>query len=614
VAGGLRNSGWALAGLLLLALPARGQIRVGEVSSDMNGIVSVGYNGDYGNQISSDHSLSAGGSGTLAGYYYNPNFLSFVASPYLNQARDNSAYQSISNASGVTASANIFSGSHFPGSINYAKAYNSEGNFAIPGVANYTTHGNSDTFGINWAVLLPGLPTLSASFQSGSSQYSIYGANDSGSSASHSFMVRSGYTLAGFNLSAFFTDGGGHSEIPEVLQDSQTSEYSSSSDRAYGFTVGHPLPFHGTVAGAITSSHYDSEFEGGSNSGTFDNYSATTLFQPTNKTNVSFSTSYATNLSGSLSQAIATSSGGVAPIVNLGAGTHSLDMTATAGYSLMANMQTLAFADHREQYYLGENFSSSSYGGSVTYWRPLFGGSLNTALTLSDNTSSTTNANNLGINSTVNYNRRFSGEWAASASFGYSQNVQSQLITYTTSAYSYGANVRKRWKQYGWTGGASVSRTLLTEVAGSSNVSESFMTAVNFSHWITANGNYSKATGTAIQAGVGLVQNPVPQPLIPGNDLILFGGNSYSFGLSSNPQRKLTLGASYAKSITNSNLQGVLSENNTKMINALFTYQVRKMYVTGGYSNIVQGFSVTGTAPENVSSFYIGISRWFNFF
>jgi hypothetical protein len=50
------------------------------------------------------------------------------------------------------------------------------------------------------------------------------------------------------------------------------------------------------------------------------------------------------------------------------------------------------------------------------------------------------------------------------------------------------------------------------------------------------------------------------------------------------------------------------------MINALFTYQVRKMYVTGGYSNIVQGFSVTGTAPENVSSFYIGISRWFNFF
>jgi len=38
------------------------------------------------------------------------------------------------------------------------------------------------------------------------------------------------------------------------------------------------------------------------------------------------------------------------------------------------------------------------------------------------------------------------------------------------------------------------------------------------------------------------------------------------------------------------------------------------MYLTGGYSNLVQGFSASGTPPENVSTFYIGVSRWFNFF
>ena len=66
--------------------------------------------------IPSDHSLSLGGTGTLSGFYYNPNFLSFTVSPYLNQARDNSAFQSISDASGVNFSSSIFGGSHFPGS------------------------------------------------------------------------------------------------------------------------------------------------------------------------------------------------------------------------------------------------------------------------------------------------------------------------------------------------------------------------------------------------------------------------------------------------------------------------------------------------------------------
>ena len=207
VAGVLRNSSFVLVGLLLLVLSAAGQITLGDLSTNLNGTLSAGYTGDYGNQISSDHSLAFGGSGTLSGFYYNPNFVSFTVSPYLNQSRDNSTYQSLSNASGVSAASNIFGGSHFPGSINFAKAYNSEGNFSVPGVANYTTHGDSETFGVNWAELVPGLPTLSASFQMGNSQYSIYGSNDNGTTDNHSFTLRSGYTLKGFNLGAYFGDG-----------------------------------------------------------------------------------------------------------------------------------------------------------------------------------------------------------------------------------------------------------------------------------------------------------------------------------------------------------------------------------------------------------------------
>jgi hypothetical protein len=611
VAGVLRNFGWVLAGILLLALPSAAQITLGEFSSNMNGNLSAGYNGSYGNQIDSDHSMYVGGSGTLSGFYYNPNFVSFTVSPYVNQARDNSTYQSISNASGVNFASTIFGGSHFPGSINYAKAYNSEGNFAIPGVANYTTHGDSQTFGVNWAEIVPGLPTLSASFQMGSSQYSIYGGDDTGTTSNHSFTLRSGYTLKGFNLGAFFGIGSGHSEVPQVLQDSAAEE-ESSTNRDFGLTASHLLPLHGTFNSSFTNSHYESDFAGGSNDGTVDMYTASALFQPTQKFNFSVSTDYSSNLSGSLSEAIA-GSGGVAPPLDLGQGTHSLDLSANASYSVMANMQALAFADHREQYYLGESYGASSYGGGMTYWRILLGGNFNTAVTVSDNTSSTSNGNSLGLNTTVNYNRRYEG-WAMGVSAGYSQNVQSQLITYTTSSYSYGASLRRRWRKFGWSGSGGVTKTLLTEIAGSSNSSEAFSTSINYSHWLTANANYSKVNGSAIEAGAGLVQNPIPQPIVPGDDLILFGGKSYSFGLSSSPIRRLSFGASYSKSITNSDLAGVLSSNNSKMINATFNYQFRKVYLNGGYSNLVQGFSASGLPPENVSSFYIGISRWFNFF
>jgi len=98
------------------------------------------------------------------------------------------------------------------------------------------------------------------------------------------------------------------------------------------------------------------------------------------------------------------------------------------------------------------------------------------------------------------------------------------------------------------------------------------------------------------------------------DDLILYGGKSYSFGLSSNPMRRLTIAATYAKAYGNTNVLGVLSSNNTEQINTLFQYQFRKMYLTGGYSKLDQGFSVSGTPPEKISTFYIGVSRWFNFF
>jgi hypothetical protein len=210
----IRDAFCGLAGLLLLGLPAAGQIQVGELSSNLSGVVSAGYSADYGNDIDSSHGLSLGGSATAAGYYYNPNFVSFNLSPYYGQSRANSNFQSISDSSGVNFTSSIFSGSHFPGQISYATAYNSEGQFAVPGLPNYTTHGNSDTFGINWSEFLPGLPTLTASFQRGSNDYSVYGETANGNSDFHSLTLSSNYSIAGFNMGASYNNGVSNSLIP----------------------------------------------------------------------------------------------------------------------------------------------------------------------------------------------------------------------------------------------------------------------------------------------------------------------------------------------------------------------------------------------------------------
>ncbi|MGB8730741.1 MAG: hypothetical protein WCC99_05810, partial [Candidatus Sulfotelmatobacter sp.] len=73
VKGAYRNTALTLAGVLLLALPATAQIRLGESSNNLSGTLSGGYNADYGNLVPSDHSLAFGGTGTLSGFYYNPN-------------------------------------------------------------------------------------------------------------------------------------------------------------------------------------------------------------------------------------------------------------------------------------------------------------------------------------------------------------------------------------------------------------------------------------------------------------------------------------------------------------------------------------------------------------
>lgn len=611
MAGSLRVAWFLQTGLMLLAWPVAAQERLGQLSTNLSGTVSSGYTADYGNQTGSDHSWTVGGAANLSGFFYTPNFLSFTVSPYLNQSRANSNFQSISDASGINVSANIFGGSHFPGSISYSKAYDSEGSYAVPGIANYVTHGNSDSFGINWSENLPDAPSFSAGFHSSSGGYSVYGTDDQGQSASRSLNLHSGYRFAGFNMGAYFSTGDGHSLIPQILSGQQATEI-HSGNTAYGFNVTHQLPLKGSVAASLNRSDWNTSYLGSTSTGTIDTFDALASVHPTGKFSVSASADYSDNLSGQLFQALA-AAGGAVSAANTNQSSNSLDLMAVASYAPLQNLQATAFAERRTQTFLGETYGVRSFGGSATYGRKFLSGVFNAAATLSANLSDNNGEDTMGLSTTENYSREIFG-WDVTGSFAYAQNVQTLLVTYMNSLFNYSANARRRWGNLNVSAGASASRTGLTQQAGAVNSSESYNASAGYSPWLTATGTYSKSNGQALATGAGLVPVPVPTPLLPSSLISLFGGSSYSFGVSSAPIKKLVLTASYASSESNTSSNAVSSTNLNNEFNGLAQYQYRKLTVIGGYSRLKQGFSGSASAPEVLSSFYMGVSRWFNFF
>ena len=249
----------------------------------------------------------------------------------------------------------------------------------------------------------------------------------------------------------------------------------------------------------------------------------------------------------------------------------------------------------------------TSYGGSATYAHKLLDGSFNSSVSVTANTADKTGEDTLGFSTNENYSSLVLG-WHVTGSFGYAQNVQTLLVTYMNSFYNYSGNVRRRWGKFNVSAGAGGARTALTQQAGTANSSQSYNAGVGYGAWLTATGSYSKASGQALATGAGLVPVPVPSPILPSSLVSLFGGDSYSVGLSSTPVKRLIIAAAYAKSISNTSSDAVTSANQNNQFNSLIQYQFRKLNFTSGYSRLEQGFSGSGTPPELFPLLHRGIT------
>ena len=629
-----------LVAMLLLSLPSAAQITIGDnLTVTSSGTINAGYNATYGNDIDSSHSLGLGGTAAFNGYYYNPGFVSFSLNPYFNQSRNNSGIGSISDASGVTFTSSIFSGSHFPGAVNYSANFNSTGNYGIPGISSLNTNGNSQTFGINWGEFVPGLPSLSLGYQQGNNDYTLYGANESGSSHFRSFNLSSSYNLFGFGLTGAISHGTSEALIPGVVIGGQTAT-SNSDDTNYGLSVAHSLPWNGTFTSSFNRSNINSDYLGYSFNGAIDVAIATLNFHPTSKLNLVATADYTDNLTGSLYQAlIPGASGGFAGTgsASSASGTATNQSSSTSGtgvvgiqqsanqesshglnflfdtsYSFAPNFQVQGQFERREQSFAGESFGSNLYDAGLYYNRVLGGGFLGMSFTVYDSTVDGSSQNQLGFNASTSYGRQI-GAWQVNGYFNYTQNVQTYLVTYNTSSYTFsGSAGRKLGSNFYFNASAGAGRSGLVAIPGSSTSSETFSVNLGAKKWAFG-GNYSKSDGISLATSGGLVPTPLP-PVIPTNLLIGYGGTSYSATASAAPKRHLNMSFTYVKSKNNFDNIGVFSFNNYEAENAYIQYQFRQLGMNGGYTHLVQGFSGSGLPPASISSFYIGVYRWFNFF
>ncbi len=587
------------------------ELSIGENTKlSVGGLFTFGYTGDYGDVIPSEHGLTFGVDGRVAGYYYNPNFISFTATPYYNQSRDNSSYQSLTGATGVSSTVDLFNGSHFPGSVSYRYDRNSSGTFGLAGQPNFTTIGTGQGFGINWSALFPSLPTLSVGYSQGGGSGTIYGTSEQTTSNTKLFNVRSGYQIAGFRLNAFYDRNSLNSKFPQFLA-GQSESLQDSSGNDVGFGVQHDLPLHGQFYANYDRLTADTNyFSDAGQSSNFSSYiddivNTGASFHPTEKLTLNVIGNYTSNLNGYLSQNLV-GTGTAEPGLSLGSGAHSSTIGGGATYQFTNDLSASSQATYYDQEYFGKTYTGTYLSGTVNYGKRLLDMFTFSGSVIDSSNGQGTNA--LGFIGNVNFFHNIKG-FQTSGVFSYAQNVQSLLVTYTTSYYSYSANTHRHLPAgLQWTAAFTGTHSGLTNYQGTSSRSEGYSTSLS-SRKFTVTGNYTQLTGISLLGAGGFV----PVIATPGvNGFITFGGSSYGGGLSLTPVRRLVVAGSFNRAISNT-LGQTISHNNTEIYNAQLIYHLRRIGVQAGYTRFTQGISAVG-APANTTAYFVGVSRWFDFF
>jgi hypothetical protein len=599
--------GWLLA-VAVFGTAAQAQLAVGDdVKMTLNGYLGMGYSGDYGENGVSGHGLFGSGSGQLSGYYYHPNFLSFNVRPFYNRNQDNSSFASILSETGIDASTNLFGGTHFPGSMSFSKTFANGTQYGIPGSAGLSSDSSTRNFSVSWSELVPTLPTLTATFTDNSSSSTIQGEPGTTDSASRTINLISTYKVDGWGLNGFVNHQTVQVTLPAFL--SLTNARSDSSGTAYGIAANHPLPLSGMFTAGYNRTDYSTETGSYRNNGSTDMAESTIAFKPTEKFSINGQVRYTGNLIGALQQSLP---GGGPPLPTNERGSHGISLGTYGSYNLGRGFILVGYANRQVSTFEGIQTTSTQAGGTLTYRyaRPLFGllyfsfGMVNNA--------ANNGGGSLGFVGNVSLKKRISG-WEVESDFSYAQNVQTIIASYTTSNYSYGAALRRRFgaNSY-WSGSYRGLQSGLTQFAGYGNRSDSFVTIFHRGRY-GLSGSYSQSHGTALLRTAGTLTPTQLAPLLQ-PDQTVYDGKVYGAGVNVIPLKKMLINVNWYRMRSDTLTAQTFSNNNSERFYGQMQYNLRKLSFRAGYWRVYQGISANGRPPSMDNTYYFNISRWFDIF
>jgi hypothetical protein len=601
---------WLAGALALCCGAAAAQVSLGDFHATANGNIAADYAGAFGNLATSEHSIGIGGSGTIGGYYYNPQFVSFSVLPYYGRSQDNSESQSITDSSGYTGNINIFSGSHYPGYFGFHQMWNSSGTFGIPGVAGLTTENNNHGLDFGWSLLLPDKPSLSVGYAEGSTSSSLFGSAGTTESTNHVFDVKSGYQVGGFRLAGGFIHVNANADIGGFVNGE--TETTDTSSNEYYLVASRAIPYRSsTFSVAYNRGSYSTDDSvAGQNSGTTDNVTANVnLMFP--KLPVSVVANYTDNIFGSYEQQLVNN--GQAPLASIGSPeSRSLSVNASTYYAIFPGAMVGGYVTRTEQYFAGQDYGLTQFGATASYGFARLLKGLRIMGGVVDTTDQQGNTR-AGLIGTVFYDRSH-GRWDIQGFTRYDQDTQTLLVLYTLSSLNYGGTFKYNLgHDLRWIAIANCTRSVFEESSGTANRAESF-TSMLLWRRATVSANYSQAKGTSVFTASGLVQTPVPGSLISPENSTLYNGVSYGGTFKVNPTHNLVISTAYEKTGSNTLSPLMFSNNGSTVYTSLLQYTFRKVVFTAGATKFNQHIFPSSTPPSMLTSYSFGITRWFKAF
>ncbi len=588
--------------VVMTGVAARAQVKLGDWSFTGVAGLSAGYTGQFGD-LSSSHGLAWGGQTTLNGNYYNPRLLNFTIVPYFNQSRANSDSASVTNASGVSAGLNLFSGSKIPVSLSYSYSDNSLSNYNL-GQTLFTTHGNGSTFSIGSSLHLSKLPSLMFLYQQGNTNSNLYGNSQEVSTHYHTFMVNAIDRVDGFQLQGGFQTHWGDNQIPDLF--SNTVKGYDNSSQSYSASVSHKFPFQGGIGVGYSHETFNDRFTGGFNRGAIDMANGDVSMHPTKNLELTSNVNFNDNLAGVLQQSIV-SANGVTVLNSSGQRSNGLLISNTATYTGIKDIGISAGYTYAQQTFGGVLYNSQSITANISYaHNNVLHGMLTGSFGVTEDIRET---NERGYRAMAGWSRHF-GAWGVNTGINYHRSDRAVLLAYTTTGYSYSANVSRKLSVFQWTASFSAADSKFDQLAKSSNTSRSYSMNLG-AKYVSIGGAYTTSSGNSFLSSTGLTTSSLPPDVLAST--ILFGGNSYSVNGAVFPVRGLQLDGSYVKAHSSTLASALSSWNTTSQTNLRLTYIFRKLSFTSGYTNFSQGFSASSTGPTSFSTFYFGLERWFNF-